>query len=86
MATVRTYQIMIKKARRGGISDNATSKNLNITAAEVGRLAKGKHPGIEVSKRLGITHVCHICKRKILTKKDKVIAPLIGRDNNWFQY
>ena len=86
MTTLVQIAKQIKKARRGGIKDYSIGKQLGISAAEVDRLAKGKRPGIEVSKRLGITPVCHVCKRKIMPKKEKVIAPLIGRDSNWFQF
>lgn len=86
MTTLAQITKHIKKARRSKIKDYSIGKSLGVSAAEVDRLARGKRPGIEVSKRLGITPVCHVCKRKILPKKDKVIAPLIGRDSNWFQY
>lgn len=86
MNTLAQITKQIKKARRGKIKDYSIGKQFGISAAEVGRIANGKHPGIEVSKRLGITPVCHVCKRKILQKKNKVVAPLIGRDANWFQF
>jgi len=86
MTTMIEITRTIKKARRDGSSDNSIAHRLGVSAAEIGRLAKGKYPGESVALRLGIKVKCSRCHRSIPKKTERQPVPKIGRDAGWIEY